>query len=74
MSCKNCIHYEFIKTNAFTYCLCSRSFNFKEELRHNREEKCNYFKDKSHFVELPCKVGDTFYINMAKERVQGYGI
>ena len=25
-------------------------------------EQCEYFKDKSKFIELPCKVGDTVYI------------
>lgn len=25
-------------------------------------EGCEYFKDKSKFIELPCKVGDTAYI------------
>ena len=24
-------------------------------------EKCGHFKDKSQFIELPCKVGDTVY-------------
>lgn len=24
-------------------------------------EQCEYFKDKSKFIELPCKVGDTVY-------------
>jgi hypothetical protein len=24
-------------------------------------EKCEHFKDKSKFIELPCKVGDTVY-------------
>lgn len=25
-------------------------------------ERCEYFKDKSKFIELPCKVGDTVYL------------
>lgn len=49
MLCEKCIHYEFVKTNASTYCLCSEAFNFKEKLRHNPEEKCNYFKDRAFF-------------------------
>ncbi|MGN0005354.1 MAG: hypothetical protein ACI37Z_05230 [Candidatus Gastranaerophilaceae bacterium] len=49
MFCEKCLHYEFIKTEASTYCLCSRAFGYKEELRHNPTLKCDYFKDKAFF-------------------------
>ena len=47
MTCKDCVHYD----------VCNRIGN--KIL--NGFEVCNQFKDKSRFVELPCKVGDTVY-------------
>lgn len=35
-----------------------------------KPEECSHFKDKSRFVELPCKVGDTFYI-LAQSSIKG---
>lgn len=61
-NCENCIHYEIIKNEASSYCLCSNAFNIKERQRHNSTFKCDHFKDKSRYIELPCKVGDTVYI------------
>ena len=59
MTCKDCIHYDLCRS-------CSRiqlgwhgnSVHYVE----NIEEICKDFKDRSRFVELPCKVGDTVYI------------
>ncbi len=45
MTCKDCIHYE----------VCCDEY----ELAH--AENCNNFKDKSKYIELPCKVGETVY-------------
>ncbi len=42
-SCQNCIHYE----------LCCDEY----EIAH--AENCNNFKDKSKYIELPCKVGNS---------------
>ena len=49
MTCKDCIHYK----------LC----DLDDELypSENVNEDCSYFKDKSRYIELPCKVGDTVY-------------
>ena len=46
--CENCIHYE-------------RCDSLSETVNENYQ--CDYFKDKSLCVELPCKVGDTVYIS-----------
>ena len=46
MTCKDCIHYE----------LC-QFFDGKYE----SPSDCDFFKDRSRFVELPCKVGDTVW-------------
>lgn len=53
MTCKECIHYDI--------CL------IRDELSEGEYKvvsvlECERFKDRSRFVELPCKVGDTVYI------------
>lgn len=56
-TCKDCIHYE----------ACHDMYYEEHATRHfdpekpNAEKECGYFKDRSRFVELPCKVGDTVY-------------
>ena len=52
MTCKECIHYDI--------CL------IRDELSDDESKvvsvlECEHFKDRSRFVELPCKVGDTVY-------------
>lgn len=56
--CENCIHYEVCDhyhmatdTGEYAY------QNIDLEEREDVEEICDHFKDKSLFVELPCKVG-----------------
>ena len=46
-TCKNCIH----------YAVCGFD---DDEIEYTA--LCSFFKDRSRFVELPCKVGDTVYI------------
>ncbi len=57
MTCEeHCLHWEVCKLTPpeystakyYTFCNCA--------------EKCECFKDKSKYIELPCKVGDTVYI------------
>lgn len=48
MTCKDCIH----QTACLDWC---RGFGQEAEL-------CEHFSDKSEWVHLPCKVGDTVYI------------
>ncbi len=48
--CENCIHYDM--------CLWQKGgVNLMLA-----ENNCDFFKDKSLFVELPCKVGDTVFL------------
>ena len=35
-------------------------------------EKCPYFKDRSRFVELPCKVYTTFFGRVVEAKICGY--
>lgn len=48
--CENCYHYE----------ACLNSLSENKGL--NKVFDCEYYKDKSHIVELPCRVGDTVYV------------
>lgn len=58
MTCKDCIHKE----------ACSFS-SAAETANH-----CRHYEDKSRFVELPCKVGDTvyFYAFVQTDDCDGY--
>lgn len=49
-SCYNCIHCDVCGGIGFCSYHCSDV------------SKCKYFKDKSLFVELPCKIDDTVYM------------
>ena len=57
MNCKDCLFYDF----------CNDYNEYPEYVQHceqttEKEFKCSHFKEKSRFVELPCKVGDTVYL------------
>lgn len=57
MTCQDCLFYDF----------CNDYNEYPEYVQHceqttGSEFKCSHFKDKSRFVELPCKVGDTVYL------------
>ena len=53
MTCEDCIY--------FDKC-CADDVDFEFYALNTKEEtKCQLFKDKSKFVELPCKPGDTVY-------------
>lgn len=51
MTCKDCIHYY----------ACSAGGGLFNEKDESKEMRCGHFKDKSRYIELPCKVGDTVY-------------
>lgn len=53
-TCKDCIHYTLCKDEFPIYVS-------EHEDDVSMEKECDYFKDKSRFIELPCKVGDTVY-------------
>lgn len=50
-SCKECIHFD----------RCKGLYKF-DRLQKAVSKGCSYFKDRSRFVELPCKVGDMVYV------------
>lgn len=64
MTCKDCIHYDVCGGYTLSDLDCD-VFHYAREGRTDEipdiEERCSGFKDKSRFVELPCKVGSTIY-------------
>ena len=54
-TCKDCLHAEV----RGTFAIASETFEISSPER--TASSCNDFKDRSRFVELPCKVGDTVY-------------
>lgn len=66
MTCKDCIHYDICHNNF-------KNIDLNEEM--TDEHCCVYFKDKSRFVELPCKVGDeVYYISIKRYSHLSYSI
>jgi hypothetical protein len=63
--CENCIHYGVcldIEKNIKAI--------FSISIKHTG---CEYFKDKSLFVELPCKVGDSLYYIATCKTAEDFG-
>ena len=59
--CKNCIH----------YCLCNYEEICHYDIDNIKNAKdCSFFKDRSRFVELPCKLGDTLYTIVTGNRIR----
>lgn len=54
MTCKDCMHYKLCEIQAFNG--FNKNFEPEKDWKH-----CGCFKDKSKYIELPCKVGDTTY-------------
>lgn len=52
MTCKDCIHYG----------ICHLQYMRGEKYKDVELSECSDFKDKSKYIELPRKVGDTVYI------------
>ena len=56
MTCKDCIHYKICSKNDKTTDYYGKKFACG-----NVDDLCKYFKEKSHIIEFPCKVGDIVY-------------
>lgn len=63
MTCKDCYHCDVCSEKDGT-----TNFYGKEFACNDVEKRCQYFKDKSLIVELPCKVGKEIYI-LNKENI-----
>ena len=53
-TCKECVHNNI--------CNIKQKYNHPKYALQHIEKYCKHFKDRSQFVELPCKVGDLIYI------------
>lgn len=53
-TCKECVHNNI--------CNIKQRYNHPKYALQHIEKYCEHFKDRSRFVELPCKVGDLIYI------------
>lgn len=58
MTCKDCIHYDVCE-NYLNY--LDKTIQGKAGFLKIHKKKCPYQKDKTKYIELPCKVGDTVY-------------
>ena len=52
-SCKDCVHVE----------VCKNIYEIHGDGLSEESHGCEHFKDRSRFVELPCKVGDSVYLD-----------
>ena len=59
MTCKDCVHYDV--------CLLGACIN-------GVTGTCLNFKDKSRFIELPCKVGDKLYEITSRKTISEYQV
>lgn len=62
MTCNDCLHVK----------ICQKARIM--DPTHNYAIECNDFKDRSRFVELPCKIGDTVYFGYYLSRIKQYKI
>ena len=53
MTCKECIHFD----------VCENLYEIHGDGLSGESHVCDYFADRSQFVELPCRVGDKVYFN-----------
>ena len=70
MTCKDCIYYEACN-------LARYHTDLKIKICSIDTENCKRFKDRSKFIELPCKVGDIIYqpvITPVKKIVSEYDV
>ena len=60
-SCKDCVHVEVCCEKNLHVAV---GMNIIPRFKYKRiEQECKDFKDRSRFVELPCRVGDKVYFN-----------
>ena len=60
MTCNDCIHSGVCAIQLEPHYILDRAQKLMRE-SNNVEHECLSFKDRSRFVELPCKVGDIVY-------------
>lgn len=68
-TCKDCVHVEVCKDYAINYLKGTPIEALEKEVG---DYPCCRFQDRSLFVELPCKVGDTYYKIQQQCTERGY--
>ena len=69
-TCKDCIYYEVCKALNKEFKIHPKDY-IETDLC---AKQCTTFKDKSKFIELPCKVGDTVYIHFYNREKAKYEV
>ena len=67
-SCKDCVHYEVCQMHYKQKCELTYGTEREVEIVMRKAQKavdieCDYYKDRSRFVKLPCNVGDKVYLD-----------
>ncbi len=74
-TCKDCIHYELCEDAYISECaeLLDTDVDAIDRTKINMSEcdNCEHFKDRSKFIDLPCKVGNT--VHYLKTLMDGKG-
>lgn len=71
-TCKKCLHYEVCRLGNLQYQTPYERYETKF-IKKLDSSRCGNFKDRSKFVELPCKVGDFLY-QPHRNRISKYRI
>lgn len=66
--CENCIHCEVCKRYLMSTDITPEELN--KIGKREQTKQCEFFKDKSLIVELPCKVGDSVYVCLSDSPTQ----
>ena len=71
-SCKDCLHVEVCRMHYRQKCELTydseKQVNYAMKRAEEGNPICDHFKDRSRFVELPCKVGDRLYVTIPKSK------
>ena len=68
-SCKDCIHDKVC--SEYFHAFWGHTANKHSDLINADPKDCPYFKDRSRFVELPCKIGDAIFCTTMGKIYQG---
>ena len=70
-TCKDCVHFDVCCSYLSTaYNKCKLATPDFKLLKNIECDECQHFKDRSRFVELPCKLGDTLYTIVTGNRIR----
>ena len=74
-TCKDCLHVDVCCSYLSTaYNKCKLATPDFKLLKNIECDECQYFKDRSRFMELPCKAGTTVYTVSLKHGVVPWGV